>query len=93
MTAVNTSAYTATNSTTKTAVANLLLDYQGEWINGTSFYEVGGVAATRRIRQLRTEGWQIRHRRNPESPLHFQYKLSRVPNKAVRSQYRTAVSA
>jgi hypothetical protein len=86
-------AYVPTNDTTKTAVANLLLDGPGEWINGDSFYEVGGTAATRRIRQLRAEGWAIRHRRNPDAPLHFQYKLSRVPNKGIRSQYRTAVSA
>lgn len=93
MTAATLSAYEPTNATTKTAVANLLLDHQGEWISGASFYEAGGIAATRRIRQLRADGWQIRHRRNPEAPLHFQYRLSRVPNKTVRAQYRTAVSA
>lgn len=85
--------YTPTKSTTKNAVANLLLDTQGEWVNGASFYEVAGTAATRRIRALRSEGWQIRHRRNPEAPLHFQYKLSRVPNKTVRAKYRTVASS
>lgn len=84
--------YMPTNATTKTAVANLLLDTQGDWVDGQYFYEVGGVAATRRIRQLRADGWSIRHRRNPDSPVHFQYRLTRVPNKQIRAQYRTETS-
>lgn len=88
-----TTAYLPTDGTTKTAVANLLLDHQGDWINASDFILTAGPAATRRIRQLRADGWAIRLRRNPESPLSFQYRLGRVPNKQVRSQYRMAVSA
>jgi hypothetical protein len=93
MTAGTTSTYTPTSESCKTAVANYLLDTQGDWVDGDSLREVGGTAATRRVRELRAEGWSIRHRRNPEATLHFQYRLTRVPNKKVRSQYRTAASA
>lgn len=74
-------------TTTKGAVAQLLVENAKTWIDSVEFRVVGGLAGDRRLRELRAEGWSIKTRRNPEQPTSFQHQLTRVPAKAVRAAY------
>lgn len=75
------------NSTNKAAVAQTLVGNAKSWIDTATITEVGGPGGTRRLRELRSEGWSIRTRRNPETPSTFQFMLTRVPAKKVVAQY------
>jgi hypothetical protein len=69
------------NTTIKAAVAQTLVSNVKNWIS------VPDATAPRRLRELRSEGWSIKTRRNPTQPTSFQYMLTRVPAKRVVSQY------
>lgn len=74
-------------TTNKGAVAQLLVETAKTWIASSTVQIVGGPGGTRRLRELRSEGWSIKTRRNPENPTTFQHMLTRVPNKKVVAQY------
>lgn len=74
-------------TTYKGRVAEYLVENAKTWIDSAIFTEVGGLNGTRRLRELRAEGWSIKTRRNPESPTNFQHMLSKVPAKKVIAQY------
>jgi DNA-binding HxlR family transcriptional regulator len=69
------------STTIKAAVAQTLVGNAKTWVS------IPDPTATRRLRELRSEGWSIRTRRNPEMPTTFEYMLTRVPNKKVVAQY------
>ncbi len=70
--------------TNKAAVANLLVSNAKTWVGTPEIVSVGGAQGTRRLRELRSEGWSIATKR--EGRNHF-YKLSRVPAKKTLAQY------
>lgn len=69
------------STTIKSAVAQTLVGNAKNWVSITD------PTATRRLRELRSEGWSIKARRNPEAPTQFQYMLTRVPAKKTVAQY------
>ena len=75
------------STTYKAAVAQTLVGNPKTWINTSTINEIGGPGGTRRVRELRAEGWSIKTRRNPDAPTTFQFMLSRVPAKKVVAQY------
>lgn len=75
------------STTYKAAVAQTLVSNAKNWIDTHTINTVGGPGGTRRLRELRSEGWSIRTRRNPATPTQFQFMLTRVPAKKVIAQY------
>jgi len=71
----------------KANVAQTLFSQPKTWIDSADLGRVGGLDSSRRVRELRAEGLQIKTRRNPENPTTFQYQLSRMPAKRVVNQY------
>lgn len=69
------------STTIKAAVAQTLVGNVKNWVS------IPDPTATRRLRELRSEGWSIKARRNPTTPTSFQYMLTRVPAKKVVAQY------
>lgn len=80
--------YTPTRDTSKAAVANYLLDHVGQWIDTATFETVGGVSGTRRMRELRENGWAISSRRAPGGTTR-QHRLTKAPTKAIQARFRT----
>lgn len=62
----------------KSLVLEALRSADGEWVDGTSLEtpEVGGSQGTRRLRELRSDGWAIEARPHPTSATAWQYRLS-----------------
>jgi hypothetical protein len=83
--------YEPVRNTRKTAVANYLLEHEGEWIDAATFNDVGGRAGDRRMRELRQDGWKIETRRVAGNS--YQHRLAKAPAKKVQSQYRTVAKA
>lgn len=69
------------STTIKATVAQTLVGNAKNWVS------INNPTATRRLRELRSEGWSIRTRRNPQQPTQFEYMLTRVPAKKVVAQY------
>lgn len=67
--------YEPKRGTSRAAVLALLKERRGEWIDAPDFCEVGGFAATRRLRELRASGWPIETRRKPGSGTTWQHRL------------------
>lgn len=83
--------YTPTNDSAKTAVANYLLDHVGEWID-TATFEALGVSGSRRMRELRENGWSIKSRNAPGTRTR-QHQLAKAPAKAIQVRYRATSKA
>lgn len=73
--------------TYKSAVAQHLVRNPKTWVDANTINSIGGADGTRRLRELRAEGWSIKSRRNPQMPTTFEYQLSRVPAKKTVAQY------
>lgn len=70
--------------TAKSRVAQHLVSNPKVWLDTNTIREVGGASGTRRLRDLRAEGWSIKSQRDGTS---FQYMLTKVPAKKVVAQY------
>lgn len=72
-------------ATVKSKVARFLAANPKTWLSTTDIRSFGGDTATRRLRELRSEGWNIKTGQTETGE--YQYKLTRVPAKKVLSQY------
>jgi len=61
------------NAKTSRARVLALLE-RGGWVRTATINDVGGSEGTRRLRELRRDGWTIERRRDPESN-QWQYRL------------------
>lgn len=63
--------------TRKAQVLEALKRADGGWVDGVELEtdEIGGAQGTRRLRELRQDGWDIEARPHPESRTAWQYRL------------------
>jgi hypothetical protein len=71
--------------TAKGTVLDFLRMRRGDWVDGHLLIapETGGVNGTRRVRELRAEGYSIEDRPKPEHPTQHQYRLAPEPGKIL----------
>jgi len=73
--------YEPKRGTAKGRVLFYLREHLGEWVDAPAFHqpEVGGFAGTRRLRELREDGWPIETRPKPGSENTWQHRLIEDP--------------
>lgn len=70
--------YEPKRGTAKARVLDLLRAHLGQWVDAPAFTapEVGGFAGTRRLRELREDGWPIETRPKPDDSNTWQHRLA-----------------
>lgn len=81
--------YVPKNGTSKTIIANYLLDHAGQWITTETFDAlVESPSGGRRMRELRENGWKIDSRRSVYGAGR-EHRLVKAPAKTIQSKFRT----
>lgn len=79
--------YEPKRESAKSRVLMYLRDHLGEWVDARVLTdeEVGGFAGTRRMRELRDEGFPIETRLKPDTQTTWQHRLVRDPKTTERT--------